>query len=215
LRSASTAASGPFLAGFLNGADLLNDGKTANTLTLRLVNVSGKPVALSGGSDQATRLFLSFHTGADSARWGLLGSRTDHLALAVQQPDWQVDNHTIRRTQDGIWAPREVLDLDLTVFTTAPIGDAQLIVIYENLPDFDDGDLVLLVHLGTLATRADGVVVLTPLTVEGDLAVKGTVRTEAVAFPMGWDACDGTAGTPDLRSQFPPGLVYLRKRGDG
>ena len=113
LRSGSTARSGPFLAGFLDGADLINDGKTPNTLTVRIVNVSGRPVARSGDADLATRFFLSFQTGAETMRWGLLGARTDHLALTEAQPGWQVDHYKIRRIADGIMAPREYLDLQL------------------------------------------------------------------------------------------------------
>lgn len=151
LRSGSTARSGPFLAGFLDGADLINDGKTPNNLTVRIVNVSGRPVALSGDADLGTRFFLSFQTGAETMRWGLLGARTDHLALTEAQPGWQVDHYTVRRMADGILAPREYLDLQLVIYTSAAIGEAQLILTYENLADFDDGDLVLLARLGPLA----------------------------------------------------------------
>jgi len=176
LRSASTATSGPFLAGYLDGADLLNDGKAENELTIRIVNASGRPVALSGDADWPTRFVLSFHTGTEKLRWGLLGVRTDHLAVTEAQPGWQIDHYTIRRTEDGILTPGEYLDLQLVVYTTATIGDAQLIITCENLPDFDDGDLVLLAHVGPLAVRNDEVEVLNKLIVDGDLAVKGEIE---------------------------------------
>jgi len=145
LRTGSTAVSGPFLAGFLDGPDLLNhDGKTENTLTLRIVNTTGRPIPLSDDGDAATRFYVSFRTGTTNAEWGLLGSHSDHLDLAVEQKGWQVDNHTIRRTDPAPWERDDFLDLELTVFTAARTGDGQVIVTYENLPAHDDGDLVLL-----------------------------------------------------------------------
>jgi hypothetical protein len=181
LRTGSTAASGPFLAGFLDGADVLNDGRSANTLKLRVVNSSGRPIALSSNDDEATRFYLSFRTGTDGAGWGLLGSPTDHVDVEVQEPGWQVDNHTIRRSAPGDWGPREALDINLTVYSNALAGDAQLVLSYENLPGHDDGDLVLLARLGPMAARDDTVVVHAPagLQLSGDLAVSGTLRSGA------------------------------------
>ncbi len=174
LRTGSTAVSGPFIAGFLDGPDLVNDdGKTENTLTLRIVNNTGRPIPLSADDDAATRFYVSFRTGTKNAEWGLLGSHSDHLDLSVEQDGWQVDNHTIRRTSAAAWERDEFLDLELTIHTAARTGDAQLIVTFENLPAHDDGDLVLLAHLGPIATRKDSV------EVAGDLSVSGLIRSGA------------------------------------
>jgi hypothetical protein len=167
LRSGSAAEAGPFMAGFIGGADVLNDGKSTNTLHLRVVNQSGLPLPLAADGDAATRFFLSFRTGHDGAAWGLLGSIDDHLSIAIAQPGWQIDNHTLRRTEAGVWGPRESLDLELTLHTAAPSGDAQLVLSFENLPGHDDDDLVLLLHLGPMAARDDELVVVTPLALRG------------------------------------------------
>jgi hypothetical protein len=170
IRTGSTAASGPFLAGFLNGPDVLNDGKSVNTLRLRIVNTSGRPIRLSDESDEATRLYISFRTGEPGQEWGLLGSHTDHVTLAVKQSGWQIDNHTLRRNAPGTWGPRDALDIELTVHTTARSGDAQLVLTYENLPAHDDGDLVLLVHVGPVASRDHALVSVTPIELRGSEA---------------------------------------------
>ncbi len=181
LRTGSTSASGPFLAGFCTGADVLNDGRSANKLQLRVVNTSGRPLALAAQDDEATRFYLAFRTGTVGAEWGLLGSPTDHVALQVTQTGWQVDNHTIRRNTPGVWGPREALDIELTVYSNALAGDAQLVLTYENLPGHDDGDLVLLARLGPIAARDDAVLVTAPagMRVVGDLAVTGVVSSGA------------------------------------
>lgn len=181
LRTGSTAASGPFLAGFLNGADVLNDGHSANRLRLRVVNDSGRPIPLSARDDEATRFFLSFRTGTGGAEWGLLGLPTDHLTLEVEEPGWQIDNHTLRRDEPGVWGPRQALNLTLTVYSNALAGEAQLVLSYENLPGHDDGDLVLLVNLGPIAARDDAVVVQAPAGVQlsGDLTVSGAIHSGA------------------------------------
>ncbi|MFN0191868.1 MAG: hypothetical protein ACKVP5_07800 [Aestuariivirga sp.] len=173
LRTGSTAVSGPFRAGFLNGPDLLNDGKTPNTLKLRIVNTTGRPIPLSNVDDAATRFYLSFRTGDENAEWGLLGSHNDHLDLAVDQDGWQVDNHTIRRTDPAPWERDQFLDLELTVYTAARTGDAQVIVTYENLPANDDGDLVLLAHLGPVVAGETGV------SISGGLEVTGPIKSGA------------------------------------
>ena len=172
LRSASQATSGPFMAGFIDGADVLNDGKSSNTLRLRIVNTSGRALELSHADDAATRFYLSFRTGTAAARWGLIEAQTDHVGLALAEqpndrPAWQVDAHTLRRVRPGRWRPLEALDLELTVHSNAPPGEAQLILSYENLPHDDDGDLVLLVRLGPSAARADALVSVAPIELRG------------------------------------------------
>ena len=177
LRTGSTAVSGPFLAGFLNGPDVLNDGKTSNPLTLRIVNNAGRPILLSDNSDEATRFYLTFQTGVDNAEWGLLGTRFDHLDLAVAEQGWQVDNHTIRRVVPGVWERGAYLDLELTIYSQARTGDAQIILTYENLPGYDDGDLVLLAHLGKVAATEDSVTIAAPVNVRGGAEITGLIRS--------------------------------------
>ena len=175
VRSGSMAVCGPFTAGFIGGAELLNDGVSDNSLLLRIVNTSGEALELSHAGDEATRLHLSFRIGETPAGWGLIEAQTDHVGIELDgatddEPPWQVDHLTLRRTLPGRWHPREALDLKLTVHTSAPAGDAQLILTYENLPHADDGDLVLLLHLGPTAARAGGLVSVAPIELRGERA---------------------------------------------
>lgn len=191
LRTGSIAESGPFTAGFVAGADLLNDGKSANRPTLRIVNTSGRPLPLSVDGDAATRIHLSFRTGSAVAPWGLLGPEGDHLAIDTASPGWQIDAHTIRRTAAGAWAPREAVELQLEIHSQAVAGQAQLVLSYENLPDADDGELVLLVTLGGLADRPTSLDVVRPLALHGEQARLEFHVDEAA----GADASPGEAGT--------------------
>lgn len=178
-RRGSTALSGPFEAGFATGADILNDGKSANTLVIRVVNVSRHAVPLSSTGDEATRLHLSFETGGADTQWGLLGSDVDHLSVTAVPQGWQVDNHTLRRTLEGLLKPRESMDIVIEVHTKALTGQAQVILTYENLPGSDDGDLVLLANLGPVAHREGS------LFVDGGLEVDGPIRSSANHVDIG------------------------------
>lgn len=166
------AACGPFMAGFVDGSDLLNDGTTANLLRLRIVNASGRALALSHADDAATRFVLGFRTGTAPLDWGLIEAQTGHLTLDLaatvrDRPAWQVDHHTLRRLAPGRWRPLEVLELEITVHSQAPAGEAQLILRFENLPHDDDGDLVLGVRLGPLAARQGSLRSVAPLELHG------------------------------------------------
>lgn len=218
-RFGSIATCGPFMAGFIDASDLLNDGKSANTLRLRIVNTSGHAIALSDDGDEATRFHLSFRTGVAPARWGLVETQTDHVSLApaegTQQRSgklWQLDHHTLRRVKPGRWRPLETLDLDLSVHTSAPAGETWLTLTYENLPDEDDGDLVLPVRLGPTAARPDALVSVVPVELRGAQArlsfhpeeVLGTARANLPAPAIEVNRSDGTVGRLDVHA--PAGL---------
>ncbi|MEM7060377.1 MAG: hypothetical protein AAF557_22590 [Pseudomonadota bacterium] len=176
VRAGSAAVSGPFIAGFVGGGGVLNDGKTPNPLKVRILNISGRPVPLAHKGDEATRLHVHWTKGVRDGAWGLLASDGDHLSVNLAQHDgghWQIDNHTIRRKESGVLPPGGYLDLELTLHTQAEHGRAQLIVTYENLPGHDDGDLVLLVELGPIAPFRDtmgreALRIISPLQFHGD-----------------------------------------------
>lgn len=168
----SMARCGPFIAGFVDGGDLLNDGVSENLLRLRIVNASGQAVALSHDDDAATRFTLSYRTGTAEARWGLIEAQTDHVALTLlggqrEAGGWQIDHHSLRRTAPGAWRPREALELELRIHSSAPAGEAQIVLSVENLPQADDGDLVLTLRLGPTAVQGQALVAVTPLELRG------------------------------------------------
>ena len=205
LRTGSTATSGPFLAGFVNGADVFNDGRSAGSLKIRIINVSRHPVALSSRGDEATRFYLSFQTGREDAEWGLLGSDSDHLSIEKVSTGWQVDHHTIRRTASTPLKPREWLEIEIDIHTKALTGQAQIVLTYENLPQHDDGDIVLLANLGPVARR-DGKVL-----VDGDLEVGGVIKSDANYFDTGSETF--TIGGD--RGKFYPVVFHDRDWGKG
>ncbi|QNI71028.1 hypothetical protein [Cyanobium sp. NS01] len=154
IRSGSTSSFGPFTAGFTEAPSLLNDGKALNQLTLRIVNTSNHPIRMSGDSDIATRFVIEYRIGNDPGKWGLLRSRHDHITVTTKDPDWTTDGVTVRRIADGAWTRQAFLDIDLEIHTSAPEGTTQIIARYENLPDDDDGELILLADIAPSAHNA-------------------------------------------------------------
>lgn len=189
IRTGSIAVSGPFTAGFTEGGDILNDGLTENRLKLRITSTSREPIPWAHIGDEATRFYLSFRTGDPGAQWGVLSSDGDHLGIErveefraaddhkTGHAGWQVDNHSLRRNALGVLAHGDYVEVELAVHSKALIGKSQLVVTYENLPGYDDGDLVLLANLGGIADRPDSVEIVKPLHVVGDLQVDGVIAT--------------------------------------
>jgi hypothetical protein len=165
LRSGSVARAGPFEAGFVGSAGVINDGLSANDLVLRVVNIGGAPLPLWHGSDAATRFQLSYETGP----LGALATPGDRLKIEGVTPrGWDKNHHTLRRDLPGPWARDAVLDIALRLHTSALSGRAQLILRYENLPGHDDGELVLLIDLGSMAERQGRIDVVRPLVLRGE-----------------------------------------------
>ncbi|SLN40978.1 hypothetical protein [Pseudooctadecabacter jejudonensis] len=184
IRTGAVALSGPFSAGFVGGNQVVNDGFTLNTLTLRIVNTARHSVPLAATSevgDGATEIHLGFRAGKLGAQWGLVSERGDHVGIASvtdfraaddhSQPHggWQVDNHTLRRVSPGTLEPGDYVEIVIEVQTQAEPGQAQLILTYENLRHSDDGDLVLLATLGSVVDSTDGVTIARALTVEAPI----------------------------------------------
>ncbi|MDA7423690.1 hypothetical protein [Thalassococcus lentus] len=186
IRGGSAARSGPLVAGFVGGNAALNDGKSPNPLHLRVMNVSGKPLRLNSHGDEATRLHLGWEIGRPDGQWGLLSSNGDHLTLSLSSPQekesddpevqelarmadkgWQIDGHTLRCTSGSALGDGDYIDLFLVVHSQAETGQAQLRLSYENLPDFDDGDLVVLVDLGPISATGEALALSKPLNLFG------------------------------------------------
>jgi len=218
-RSGASALAGPFLAGFVSASTLerphteqgvstgiLNDGLTANCLVLRVMNVSGRPVRLSGDGDAATRLHLNWSTAAQHAPWGLMQEDGDHLTLQLGQApdhDWQVDGHSLRRLLPGTLPPGGYIELDLTIHSHAETGATPFVLSFENLPDYDDDDLVLLPELGPMVESDAALSLVKPLDLYG--------RAARIAFhPSGMGQSGaGAAATLSVNRSDTPGQLEI------
>jgi len=200
---AGTAMAYPFFAGVLEGAQVLNDGKSGNRILVRIMNISGQPVRLNHLGDEATRFHLHWRRGLRDANFGLLGAEGGHLALRPygdvldddqvrpdrdmraaprDLEDWVADRHTLRRLAPGDLSPGAWIDLSIELFTDAEDGAAELTVSFENLPDHDDGDLSVPITLGSLARVGDSVHVTRPLELRGaDASLSFHVGEEGTA----------------------------------
>ena len=158
----SVCTVGPFTAGFTNGAAALNQGESLNELHVRILNSSGRPVRLSGDDDASTRLVIDYLVADGESPWGLMAEHGDHLG--VTEPDgWTLEATTLRRASDWIWSAGHPIDLVLQLHTSAPTHQAQLMLRFENLLDYDDTELVLLVELGPFAIHNDRTTTANPL----------------------------------------------------
>ncbi len=204
IRTGSLAVTGPFTAGFLGGNEALNDGSTPNLLRLRVVNTSGGPIRLSNDDDAASRLIVTYRVAGPSTPWGLVKRHGDHLSVNIVPPSdpdapapdpdvdesgdelgrragsgWENDGLVFRRVGPASWAAGEGIEFKIELHTSAAIGETQLIVRYEDLPDLADADLVLLAKLGPVAVSDSAVQVVQPLAVaatavfEQDVTVQG------------------------------------------
>ena len=166
----SVTVSGPFTAGFTEGAAALNSGRATNELHVRIVNTSGGPVRLSADDDQATRLVIDYRTASPNVPWGLVGGHGDHLSIEGEPLGWVLDGTTLRRVVDAVWSPGDPLDFTIELHTSALAHHAQLILRFEDLPDGDDTELVLLVDVGPLAVHAHRTATINPIEMWGGAA---------------------------------------------
>jgi hypothetical protein len=164
LRSGSVARGGPFTAGFNEAPQAFNQGKALNRLSVTVANTSGRPLVLSNDDDLASRFVLDYTVGTDSAAWGLLRSRHDHLVVTNVSEGWEADGVTVRRTASNPWSGSDTLTIELEMHTSALSGLAQLVLRFENLPHEDDGELILLVEVAPSAHNA----FIEPLQLWGD-----------------------------------------------
>lgn len=166
--SGTSAIAGPFTAGFTTGAAVLNGGQALNDLQLAIVNTSGRPLRLSADDDQTTRLVLDYAVGSESVPWGLLRLHGDHFDVAEPEGGcWRREGTTLRCIEAGVWAAGQVVELTLTLHTSALPGQAQLRLGIENLPEHDDLQLALTVDIGPLAAYAERTATLRPIELWG------------------------------------------------
>jgi hypothetical protein len=137
---------------------VLNDGRTPNTLTVRITNVSGSGMPLNGRTSAApSTVVLSFDAGKS---WGL--ATPDALAactldaidgVQLEEADWAVAPGrqlgeglawTLTHQKDAaVLAPGQVIQLRVSNIVSALAGgDTNLYLRYENIPGYWDGQFV-------------------------------------------------------------------------
>ncbi len=170
----SVAVVGPFTAGFIGGAAALNSfgaSEAFNQLHLRIVNSSGRPIRLAADDDAATRLVFDHRSGTATMPWGLVSSHGDHVDWSEPEGGrWVLEGAALRCHQPSVWSPGDPLDITIDLHTSAEPHQAKLIVRFENLPEYDDTTMVLLVDIGPLAGHHDRTTTIHPIELWGNAA---------------------------------------------
>jgi hypothetical protein len=154
----------PLHVGFVGSHTVLNDGRTPNTLTVRITNASSSNLTLNGETSSAPSTFiLSFDSGTS---WGL--ATPDALAACTldaiddvdpERTDWTVAPGrqlgadlawTLTHRKDGAaLAPGQVIQVRLgNIVSALPSGDTNLYLRYENIPGYWDGQFVCTIEKG-------------------------------------------------------------------
>jgi hypothetical protein len=154
----------PLHVGFVGCHSVLNDGRTPNTLTVRIANVSTSDLPLNGQTSTAPTTFIvSFDTGKT---WGL--ATPDALAactldaidgVKLDEADWTVAPGrqlgtglawTLTHKKDaGVLAAGQVIQLRVdNIVSALPSGDTNLYLRYENIPGYWDGQFVCTIEKG-------------------------------------------------------------------
>jgi hypothetical protein len=165
----------PLHVGFVGSNTVLNDGKSPNTLKLRLTNLL-RPDAAHPGHDRlvfkynadeakASKLILSFDTGKPSEEWAL-GSEDEVKAITIDEE--KLTGWTVTKPKEGL-APEWILqpaskdqilegtkhiELRLSeIITGYPTGQTHLYLRYENIPGYWDGQFVCVIEKQPLVYR--------------------------------------------------------------
>lgn len=146
----------PLIAGFVGGNRVLSDGTTVSTLRIRLANLS-RDTALSLDGAVFTISYVAQEAG-ESREWALsdagqagravLGGLVADKATA----DWTITPQnlgqrmqwTLRPPAKAAFQPDGSVVLTLSqVFALSSLGQAQIVIGYQNVPGYQDGTIVL------------------------------------------------------------------------
>jgi hypothetical protein len=144
----------PLYAGFTGSPVVVNDGHTANSLTLAVGNLLGTgALALNPETNSdSSRFVLSFDTqqSGETKNWALATSDQVSQIQIPSTDDWHVVPQTQGQSPEWIvtttktqLAAGEVMVLTLgNIITSLPTGPTNLYMRYENIPGYQDGQLV-------------------------------------------------------------------------
>ncbi|MBD2385021.1 LamG domain-containing protein [Cylindrospermum sp. FACHB-282] len=161
----------PLHVGFVGSDTVLSDGTTPNTLRLRIANLSrdfGLPLSKGNPTTPPSRFRISFDVqGANETReWALTDySKVDGASLQVTQtrdvsPNWAApEKRNLGQTVEWTVAPSEdttlgadgyiILELRNLVALTS-IGHANIYINFENIPGYEDEQVVIVVQKSPL-----------------------------------------------------------------
>lgn len=152
----------PLHVGFVNSNQILNDGQTTNSLTLKIANISRDtviPLQPTSKGDEASRFTISFDVDTDWA----LGTKSQVKSIEISGKDWQQNGQPeadwqINQEEQGespSWtithdnnesaelAPQQVIQLTLSkIVSSLPAGNTNLYLRYENIPGYWDGTFI-------------------------------------------------------------------------
>jgi len=189
----------PLNLGFVGGNAVVNDGKTNNSLTLRIANIAPYDVLNPTQSTltfkydtdetKATQFFFSFHTGTANDPWALdTEAQVKHITIEASK-SWIIK--TPGQTKEGYWQllPTETMVLQSM---TAPDNDGQChidIAIKNIISGFPCGQTHLYVHYRNIPGYWDGslacIIEKTPIRVEQNLVeVHGSSSGDNVPFQI-------------------------------
>jgi hypothetical protein len=220
----------PLHVGFIGSDTVLNDGKTPNTLKLRITNLM-RPDAVHPGHNiltfkhstdeaRASKLILSFDTGDESEEGALEKSSVLEDIDILHPTDWKITKIVQAmsaewilqpESEDQILAGKDHLELTLSdIISGYPNGRTHLYLRCENIPGYWDGQFVCAIEKQPLVYRGDNVGIGTnqpgaTLQVNGDIKIRDG----------GWLFSDGrihVKGQEDLYLQTRRNVIINEKK---
>ena len=182
----------PLHVGFVGGNTVLSDGCTTSTLCLRITKLSlGKDLRLQ--KDSMFRISCDVQKEGEVYEWALLAAGaapSAHLKLSkAQQENWVVsDSSLLGESLEWTVSPQlnedeslkkenlkagEALVLDLTVIALAIVGHANIYVTMENIPEYQDQQMIAVVKKAPLLYSDNKVGIGTPAPGDYKLSIKG------------------------------------------
>ena len=154
----------PLYASFASTSSVLNDGLTPNTLTLRIVNISGQVLTL----DDTAELNLTFDYGDKDKPYALVTEGELHgFEVAVDDvKQWDVRpkptsnspvSWTIKPKSGAATIPVQgAIELTISsIVTSHPSGGSNLYLGYKNFGSYADGQLVVTIEKNLLLFSPD------------------------------------------------------------
>jgi hypothetical protein len=167
----------PLHVGFIGSHTVLNDGRTKNTLDVRITNASSSELRLAGrDSSHPSRLVISFDVSTAAADGDLgLASPSELAAMTLEaidgrardESDWVVEPGrqlgespawTLTHTgTDPVLEAGQVIRLRIADIKTASAsGDTNLYLRYENIPGYWDGQFICTLEKGPILFDSRG-----------------------------------------------------------